>query len=280
MGIYDRDYIRDRPRGGFGTFALWSVTTWLLVVTVAVSITDGFIRRMSAPPIDPMLPEFEEAREAWVEPAPPGQPHPWMGPLVRWGYLSTEKAIYRGQVWRFLTFPFVHGWPGHLIINMLGLFLFGPLVEAHFGGRRFFAFYVLCALAGAGAYLLLSTGRVLVPGADTPLDGASASVLGLLVAAAMIAPDVEVVYYILPVTIRALAWLAIAVAAYTLLATGYNAGAQAAHLAGGALGFLLMRNQHWLNPFAPSRRAEAVRPSVRRRGGRPFQKDWSKDFDR
>ena len=43
MGIYDRDYIRDRPRGGFGTFTLWSVTTWLIVINLAVFLTDNLI---------------------------------------------------------------------------------------------------------------------------------------------------------------------------------------------------------------------------------------------
>ena len=55
--------------------------------------------------------------------------------------------------------------------------------------------------------------------------------------------------------------------------TGFNAGGQAAHLGGGVLGFLLMKNQHWLNPFAPSRHIAAPRR-------RPVKKDWSKDFNR
>ena len=277
MGIYDRDYIRDRPRGGFGPFSLWSVTTWLIVINVAVYLTDHLLRRTGVPRDEP--PAFALEGD-WIEAAPPGHPHPWMGPLVRWGYFSTEKAIHHGHAWRFVTFPFVHGWPGHLIVNMLGLFMFGPIAEAHFGGRRFIAFYLLCGLAAAASYLLLSASRLVVQGPETPLDGASASVLGLLVAAALIAPDVEIVYYFLPLTIRALAWLSIAVAAYTLLATGYNAGAQAAHLGGGLLGFLLMRNQHWLNPLAPSRAPSTVRPGPRRRGQKPFQKDWSKDPNR
>ena len=96
----------------------------------------------------------------------------------------------------------------------------------------------------------------------------------------MIAPDVEIFYYFFPVTIRTLAWVSMALAAYTVLATGHNAGGQAAHLGGGVLGYLLMKNQHWLNPFAPSRPAATVRPSVRPRRRRPFQKDWSKDLNR
>jgi hypothetical protein len=96
----------------------------------------------------------------------------------------------------------------------------------------------------------------------------------------MIAPDVEVFVYFIPVTIRTLAWLSMGLAAYTVLATGYNAGGQAAHLGGGVLGYLLMKNQHWLNFSAAARPAATVRPSIRRGRRRTFQKDWSKDFNR
>ena len=277
MGIYDRDYIRDRPRGGFGSFSLWSVTTWLIVLNVGVYLTDHLLRRMNAADNESTHLAFDVDG---MESVPSGEGDPWTGPLARWGQLSADQVFRHGQVWRLVTFPFVHAWPGHLIVNMLGLFLFGPIVEAHFRARRYLAFYLLCALAGAACYLLLSIARVPIQGSGAPLDGASAAVLGLLVAAALIAPDVEIVYYFRPITIRALAWLAMAVAAYTVLATGPNAGGQAAHLGGGALGLLLMKNQQWLNPFAPSRRAATVRPSVRRgrRGG--LQKDWSKDPNR
>ena len=41
MGIYDRDYYREPlPRGGFGHFSAWSVTTWLIVINVAVFFAD------------------------------------------------------------------------------------------------------------------------------------------------------------------------------------------------------------------------------------------------
>ena len=279
MGIYDRDYIRERPRSGFGAFSFWSVSTWLIVINVGVFVADGVLRRTSGPRYERVAVESEED---WVEPSHPVIPYPdfWMGPLQRWGYFSTEKAILQGQVWRFVTFQFLHSGPGHLLMNMLGLFFFGPIVEGHFGARRYLAFYLLCGLAGAAGYLLLSALHVIIPSPATPLVGASAGVFGLLVAASMIAPDVEIFYYFFPVTIRTLAWVSMAIAAYTVLATGYNAGGQAAHLGGGVLGLLLMKNQHWLNPFAPSRPAATARPSIRRGRRRTIQKDWSKDFNR
>ena len=292
MGIYDRDYYRDAPpRGGFGYFNAWSVTTWLIVANVAVFFLDGMLRRAlpgGDPGIDPSLYDgesLEAIRRAFA-----AAMFNSMGPLERWGYFSLDTALSRGQVWRFLTFQFLHASPGHLIGNMIGMYFFGPIVEAHFGPRRYLAFYLLCGLAGAASYLLLAAAHVLVTDPATPLVGASAGIFGLLVAAAMIAPHVVIYIYFFPVTIRTLALIGMALAAYTVFAAGdpysvqglgSNAGGEAAHLGGGVLGFLLMKNQHWLNAFAPARRTIGGGAVARRRRRvRPFQKDWSKDMNR
>src|SRR5437868_2761465 len=124
MGIYVRDYYRDSPsRGGFGHFSAFSVTTWLIAINVAVFFLDGILRRAYVP---------EMSDDAFgMSPAEYRRFYQYlmfahMGPLERWGYFSTATAIYGGQVWRFLTFQFLHASGGHLIGNMLALFLFGP----------------------------------------------------------------------------------------------------------------------------------------------------------
>jgi len=276
MGIYDRDYYRSGPpRGGFGYFSFWSVTTWLIIINVSVFFLDGMLHRMVPHPPTP----FDDYRY---------NPYDRMGPLELWGYFSTAKAIYSAQVWRFITFQFLHASPGHLFGNMIGLYFFGPIVEAHFGSRRYVAFYLLCGLAGAVSYLVLAATHVLgtMP-PDVPLVGASAGIFGLLVSAAIIAPDVQI-YIFVPIPIKVLAIFAMILAAYTVFAlgpAGGNAGGEAAHLGGGVLGFLLMKNQHWLNVFAQRARAAMRGPARRpqalgRRPRRPAQKDWSKDFNR
>jgi membrane associated rhomboid family serine protease len=284
MGLHDRDYYRNPPsRGGFGHFDAWSATTWLIVLNIAVFVLDGLLRRANA--------------RAYLDPELLSQTDPevfrqWlmfgrMGPLERSGFFSTDSALYHGQVWRFLTFQFLHASPMHLIGNLLAMYFFGPIVEAHFGPRRYLAFYLLCGLSGAACYLLLSMGGVFPGGPQTPLVGASAGIFGLLVAAAMIAPDVEIwVYFAIPVTVRTLAIIGMGLAAYTVFAAGpfaHNAGGEAAHLGGGVLGFVLMKNQHWLNGFAPGRprlTAGGRVSSARGRRPRAFQKDWSKDLNR
>jgi membrane associated rhomboid family serine protease len=261
MGIHDRDYYRDTlPRGGFGYFHAFSVTTWLIIINVVVFFLDGMLQRSHR------AGRFGDEFGYFTA----------VSPLQQWGYFSTATAIYSGQVWRFLTFQFLHASPGHLAGNMIALYFFGPIVEAHFGSRRYLAFYLLCGLAGAASYLILSAIHVLEIDPTTPLVGASAGIFGLLVAAAMIAPHVQVFYYIFPMTVGMLAVGGMLLAAYTILALGPNAGGEAGHLGGGVLGFVLMKNQHWLNPFVSARRQ--VRAAPRRK--RAFQKDWSKDLNR
>src|SRR5688572_13395201 len=135
MGIYDRDYYRDAPRGGFGSFNAWSVTTWLIIVNVVVLFLDGILRRTQHGNVQPWDVEPTNVEAAMRY---------FMGPFQRWGYFSTDMAVYHGQIWRALTFQFLHASPGHLIGNVLGMFFFGPIVEGHFGPRRYLAFYLLC----------------------------------------------------------------------------------------------------------------------------------------
>jgi membrane associated rhomboid family serine protease len=275
MGIYDRDYVRHSSRGGFATLGAWSVTTWLIGINLALFVID---MSLAGRPHLPQLDELDDVPRD-VRTAPRDEWMRSMPPLQRAGYFSIDKALKHGQVWRVVTFQFVHGSAGQLIVAMLGLFLFGPIVEGHFGPRRYLAYYLLCGAAGALVYVLLWATHLVITDPATPLLGASACAMGVLVGAATFAPDMEVTVVVLPVKIRVLAWIMLGVAAYSVRAGGANGGA-VAHLGGGLMGLLFVRRQELLNFAAPTRGATyANRPASRRRTSRA-QKDWSKDMNR
>lgn len=69
---------------------------------------------------------------------------------------------------------FLHGGPGHLLGNMLMLFLLGFTVEHALGGGRYLLSYLLC---GALAALLFA---VIHAGDTSPLIGASGAISGLM----------------------------------------------------------------------------------------------------
>src|SRR4051812_23809876 len=111
MGIYDRDYYRDRrPRGGFGHFEMWSATTWLIVINVAVFFLDRLL-----PPYDVLVTSRYRMQ---------------IGRLEYWGYFSIDTAVYHFQLWRVVTCQFLHANFQHLFWNMIALFMFGQIVEA------------------------------------------------------------------------------------------------------------------------------------------------------
>ena len=54
---------------------------------------------------------------------------------------------------QFFTYMFLHGSTMHLLSNMFGLFIFGPLLEQFWGPKRFLIFYIV---TGVGAGILYS----------------------------------------------------------------------------------------------------------------------------
>jgi membrane associated rhomboid family serine protease len=78
------------------------------------------------------------------------------------------------EPWRMLTTMFVHSQNSflHILLNMVSLYLFGPIVERLLGRLRYLALYLLSGFGGSVAVLLIAP--------DTPVVGASGAIFGLL----------------------------------------------------------------------------------------------------
>lgn len=55
------------------------------------------------------------------------------------------------KIWQPLTYMFMHGGIMHILFNMMGLWMFGSLLENEWGAKKFIFFYLSC---GIGAALL------------------------------------------------------------------------------------------------------------------------------
>lgn len=276
MGFSDRPYSDGGRGGGFGGGRLgglmmpnWpSVTAWMIIINIAVLFVDSFLGR--------------------IQHGPGGLP----GALTEWGYFSADKGIMGFQLWRVLTYQFLHAGGWHLFGNMLMLFFFGSMVEDRFGSKRFVGLYLLCGVAGALLYLILlglalaigaeAAGRVpflLIGSADSMLVGASAAVFGVLIAAWRIAPNATVLlFFVIPVPLRLLIMIIILVEIYIVMVGGSNSGGSAAHLGGLALGAILVAKPHWLNwclRIDPSRVKPARIKQDAKRGA--FERQLRKD---
>jgi membrane associated rhomboid family serine protease len=94
-------------------------------------------------------------------------------------HLSLTPARLPRRPWTIVTYMFLHDTPLHITLNMLGVWLFGSLLERRTGRATVLTLYFVGGLAGG----LLS---LLAP--RTTIEGASGAVFGLVVAAALVAP--------------------------------------------------------------------------------------------
>ncbi|HSR43141.1 MAG TPA: rhomboid family intramembrane serine protease [Longimicrobiales bacterium] len=156
--------------------------------------------------------------------------------------LYSMLALYPGFVlvrpWGVFTYMFLHAGLGHILFNMIGLFFFGPRLEAWLGGKDFLKLYFLSGVGGAAFSFLFQP--------EYPVVGASAAVYGVLLAFALIWPQERIyIWAILPVPAWLLAALLVGGSLYAGL-TGAQAGvAHFAHLGGLAFGFAYLRIRDW-----------------------------------
>ena len=80
--------------------------------------------------------------------------------------------VGQGDWWRLATAAFLHYGPVHLLLNMLGLYWFGSLLEQRIGSGRYLLIYLVSGLAGSAGALVLSPTSATV--------GASGAIFGIL----------------------------------------------------------------------------------------------------
>jgi membrane associated rhomboid family serine protease len=277
MGIHDRDYNRESygiggPTSGSGSGGMlfrspgWTVTTWLIVINVAMHLLAVVV-----------LPNV----------------------LYNLGHLSVFTGFQRLEVWRLLTFQFLHDpnsiW--HLAFNMFGLWVFGPFVEDYLGRKKYLAFYLMCGLCGGVLFIILSIlGHlgVNLPGVlhsdlRTPLIGASAGVFGVIVACAYISPNtiIQLLFPPIPLKMKYLAYGYVGLALFNLLTGSSNAGGEAAHIGGAIAGFYFIRNSKLLADFFDvmnDSRKPKQKPKPKRKNkydrGRPSQEEIDRILDK
>jgi membrane associated rhomboid family serine protease len=148
--------------------------------------------------------------------------------------LEFIPALILSRPWTVVTYMFLHAGLSHIFWNMLGLYFFGPRVEARMGAQRFIVLYLISGLVGALFSFFLAPNAGVI--------GASGAVLGILMAFARFWPREQLLIWgIIPIEAR---WLVLIYAALDLWSGfgGSRSGvANFAHLGGfaGALVYLL-----------------------------------------
>ncbi|MHB9155112.1 MAG: rhomboid family intramembrane serine protease [Endomicrobiales bacterium] len=89
--------------------------------------------------------------------------------------------------WPFVTYMFLHGGWGHIIINMWVLMLFGDNVEDRMGHLRFLIFYLVSGLSAISIQVMTGPSSVL------PTIGASGAVAGVMGAYFVLFPQSRII---------------------------------------------------------------------------------------
>lgn len=193
------------------------------------------------------------------------------------GLYYPKSAQFRP--YQIITHMFMHGGLAHLFFNMFALFMFGRVLEAVWGPKRFFIYYFVSGFGAAltheavigiqyakligninpeqmqmvierGAEILNSGRNFTDPYMgkmnmilNIPTVGASGAVFGILLAFGVLFPNTRLMLLFPPIPIKA-KWLVIAYGGLELYLAITQPGsniAHAAHLGGMIFGYILIR---------------------------------------
>jgi membrane associated rhomboid family serine protease len=113
-----------------------------------------------------------------------------------------------------ITAMFVHAGLGHLLSNLLFLWIFGDNVEDRMGHLRYLLFYALCGLAAALLQVWVEAGS------SVPMVGASGAIAGVLGAYLVLFPQSRVLTLVFIVFVEVPASLLLGVWFATQLLSG------------------------------------------------------------
>jgi uncharacterized protein len=141
-------------------------------------------------------------------------------------FLLNNKAVYKYEVWRFVTAIFMHGGVVHLLYNLVALLFFGIVLENLIGSKRFLIIFLFSGIIANIVSVNFYPASL----------GASGAIMGIIGALTIIRPMMMVWAFglILPMFIAAILW----VIGDTLGIFMPSGVGNIAHLSGIAVGFL------------------------------------------
>ncbi len=152
--------------------------------------------------------------------------------------LTPSDVVQRFQIWQLVTYMFLHGGIGHILWNMLALWMFGREFEWLWGTRKFLKFYFFC---GVGAGLCVVVANYIFGNPNIPALGSSGAIYGILLASAVLWPNREIMFYFLiPVKMKYF----VAIVGAIAFLNSFNPASPVsdiAHLGGMLFGYLFLK---------------------------------------
>ena len=208
-----------------------------------------------------------------------------VGPVmtIRLG-LSPQSVFNDFALWQPVTYMFLHstGGLGHILFNMLALWMFGTELERTWGTRFFAKYYFVTGIGAAATCLVLSLFIDDIYHSTTV--GASGAIYGLLIAYAMYFPHRTIYYIIFPIPARVFVTIMGVIAFWSSLSGTGGGVAHTAHLGGLVVGYLYLKGLR-SRPMDELKYRYLRWKMGRARskfdvysGGRPADDDWKSDW--
>lgn len=161
--------------------------------------------------------------------------------LISWLALPADISQLVYKPWTLITYMFLHFDFLHILFNILWLYWLGKLFLFYFNEKQLIGVYLLGGIAGGifflAAYNLFPAFANQVP--FSQLLGASASVIAIVIAVAMWAPNHTInLLFVGPIKMKYIALVAVAM--YVIGIASSNAGGNLAHIGGAAFGLLFV----------------------------------------
>jgi len=109
------------------------------------------------------------------------------GVFLRLFALQPSLVYHNLFIWQLVTYLFLHGDVGHILVNMFMLWMFGAEMERIWGSRKFLRYYFITGV-GAGIVTCFFS-----PGSRT--IGASGAIFGVLLAYGMTFPNRQILFW-------------------------------------------------------------------------------------
>lgn len=160
-------------------------------------------------------------------------------PLMDWLALPADFEQLASRPWTLITYMFLHFEFLHILFNLLWLYWMGQIFLTYFDQGKLITIYLLGGISGGLFYV---AGYNLFPVfshmvSDSRLLGASASVIAIVTALAVHAPNLTLhLMFIGPVKMKYIALVSVLM--YVIGISSTNAGGNLAHLGGAFWGVI------------------------------------------
>jgi membrane associated rhomboid family serine protease len=160
--------------------------------------------------------------------------------------LIPRAVLEQLAVYQLVTYMFLHGGIGHLLVNMLGLWMFGTELERTWGTRFFTKYYFVTGVGAALLTIAWALSGLPYAGSiyDSAVIGASGAIYGVLLAYAMYFPHRTVyMYFIFPLQAKYFVMIVGAITFLSSIGAGGSGGvAHTAHLGGLLVGYAYLKS--------------------------------------